>query len=256
MSAAIAVALAEEHGCAVFPCGIDKRPTTPHGFRDATRDRATILELWRRYPGPLIGIATGEPSGVDALDLDRQHGASSWWQEHRDNIPKTRTHRTRSGGLHILFRNHPGLRCSTSRIALGVDVRADGGCIVWWPSIGLPVLADLPIAEWPAWLLEAAMPLPRPVWPRPSAISLHGDRAERYAQAVLQNAADRVAMAHAGRRNAVLNREAFSLVRRFSDALGMERIAEVLAAAALAAGLSLPEVRATLTSALRAGGQS
>jgi hypothetical protein len=30
-------------GCAVFPCHLDKTPMTPHGFKDASTDRATVL---------------------------------------------------------------------------------------------------------------------------------------------------------------------------------------------------------------------
>ena len=55
----------------------------------------------------------------------------------------------------MLFRSAPGLRSSASRIAAGVDVRADGGYVIWWPREGLAV-DDAPLCEWPEWLLKEA----------------------------------------------------------------------------------------------------
>ena len=141
-----------DQGLACFPCCADKRPTTPHGYKDATCDRVVVQELWKRHPGHLIGVATGEISGLDVLDIDPRHGGDVWFAEHKHRLPSTRVHRTRSGGLHLLFRHQQGMRCSAGRIAAGVDVRADGGYVIWWPAAGLPVLSDMPMAAWPAWL--------------------------------------------------------------------------------------------------------
>ena len=41
--------------------------------------------------------------------------------------------------LHLIFRHTAGLRSSAGRIAAGVDVRATGAYIIWWPAAGLPV---------------------------------------------------------------------------------------------------------------------
>jgi hypothetical protein len=67
LSAALALA-GEGRKC--FPCGLNKRPATPHGFKDAVSDPDTIRDLWRLHPGPLVGVATGAASAMDALDLD------------------------------------------------------------------------------------------------------------------------------------------------------------------------------------------
>jgi hypothetical protein len=48
------------------------------------------------------------------------------------------------------------LRNSAGRISAGVDVRADGGFVIWWPRQGLRVLSDAEITEWPDWLLALA----------------------------------------------------------------------------------------------------
>jgi Bifunctional DNA primase/polymerase, N-terminal len=150
-------------GLPVFPCTkSNKCPCTPHGFKDASTDSAVIENLWRQHPGELIGVPTGDASGFDALDLDPRHvQAKDWWRENQHRIPRTRTHKTRSGGLHLLFRHDDRIRCGAGRIALGVDTRSTGGYIIWWPATGLPILSDAPPAPWPDFLLEHFRPKPR-----------------------------------------------------------------------------------------------
>jgi hypothetical protein len=141
-----------EQGLPCFPCHADKSPATPRGYKNATSDPNAVQELWRRYPGPLIGIPTGEMSGFDVLDIDPRHGGDKWFVEHKSRLPTTRVHRTRGGGFHLFFQHESSLRCSTGRIATGVDVRATGGYVIWWPGAGLPVISEMPLAPWPSWL--------------------------------------------------------------------------------------------------------
>ena len=102
----------------VFPVRADKRPATIHGFKDAVHDPGQVASLWRRHPGPLIGVPTGEASGLDALDIDPRHGGDKWWLDHVHLMPATRMHRTRSNGLHALFRHAPSVRNTESKIAV------------------------------------------------------------------------------------------------------------------------------------------
>lgn len=148
-------------GLPCFPCGIAKEPKTPRGYKDAACDPDAARKLWKQYPGPLVGVPTGETSGLDVLDIDVRHGGDCWLAEHKHHLPSTRVHRTRSGGIHLLFKHKQGMRCSAGRIAAGVDVRAAGGYIIWWPAAGLPVLAETPLAEWPRWLCGRLRPRPR-----------------------------------------------------------------------------------------------
>jgi hypothetical protein len=68
---------------------------------------------------------------TDALDLDKGHPkANVWWVENRHRLPETHTHRTRSGGLHLLFRHTPRLRGTAGRIAPDIDRRGDGGYLI------------------------------------------------------------------------------------------------------------------------------
>ena len=129
----------------IFPCNPDKEPLTAHGFKDA--------KPWRGWKGwPLVGFPTGAKSGFDVLDIDPS--GRNWFDQNFDALPATLAHSTQRG-LHLLFKHAPGLRCSTGKIADGVDVRADGGYAIYWPATGLPV-DDAPICEWPDWLLAEA----------------------------------------------------------------------------------------------------
>jgi hypothetical protein len=124
-------------GLPTFPCNDAKEPLTAHNFKDArlSADHSS----W-----PLVGFPTGGASGIDVLDIDPD--GLSWFDANFDALPQTRAHQTRRS-LHLLFKAAPGLRCSQSRIAPGIDVRAEGGYGIWWPREGFPMSPDLRMAR-------------------------------------------------------------------------------------------------------------
>src|SRR5262249_48249573 len=98
-------------GISIFPCGADKRPLTANGYKDASCDAETVHLWWTEHPDALIGVPTGQKFVV--LDLDLQHAdAQQWLEDNRHRLPLTRTHRTRSGGMHWLFAPNDKVRCS------------------------------------------------------------------------------------------------------------------------------------------------
>jgi hypothetical protein len=103
-------------GLPCFPCSASKTPAIPGpgGYKHATRDLAALRALWRRYPGPLVGVRTGETSGVSVLDIDgpKHPEADLWLAAHSAKLPATRVHSTRSGGQHLLFQHLSGVRNS------------------------------------------------------------------------------------------------------------------------------------------------
>jgi hypothetical protein len=114
----------------------------------------------------------------------------------------------------------------------------------------LPVINGDARADWPEWLLAIIKPPPRsrPVEPPPMP-------GTGYAAAALRRGFEAVARAAEGTRNDTLNREAFALSRFARNGeLAPQRIANALATAAFQAGLSAPEIAATLASAFRAAG--
>jgi hypothetical protein len=144
---AVMVAL-EGRALAVFPCKTDKAPLTPHGFKDATDDPA-VIEVWSRK-FPLWAAPTGEHNGFDVLDIDP--GGQNWLINYECTwgpLPATRIVATRRGGLHYFFKHRVGIVNSESMIAPEVDIRGEGGYVIWWPVHGCRVLSDAPIAPWP-----------------------------------------------------------------------------------------------------------
>jgi Bifunctional DNA primase/polymerase, N-terminal len=232
-------------GTPVFPCLASKAPATPRGFKDATRDIVALQNLWR--PDYLVGVPTGGVSGFDALDLDAKHNsANEWWRDNRHRLPTTRIHRTRSGGLHALFKHDGLIRNTASKIATGVDTRGDGGYIIWWPAAKFPVLSDAPLASWPDWLLAEFKPKPRPRFVSSTAQPRgHGD--DR-----LRGLVRTVANAREGERNAVLFWASCRAGEAIRDGLTTEHfITSALLQAALHAGLEQRAALASIASGLR-----
>lgn len=123
-------------GIRVFPCGADKQPLTPHGFKDATDNETAIRAWWTHWPDAGIGVPTGKVNDVVVLDVDMdkvkgvdgEAALQSLLAREGATLPTTRTIRTPRGGRHRYFK-HPGrtVKNSTSKIGPGLDIRGDGG---------------------------------------------------------------------------------------------------------------------------------
>lgn len=251
-------------GLYVFPCRPgSKIPATAHGFKDATRDPATIRRWWADRPAANIGIATG-PSGLGVVDLDGPEGIATWralTAEHPTD--RTLTARTPSGGAHLYFRDPAGrLRSLVRRLGPGIDTKGIGGCVVAPPSrrgarrytwCEGPQFARLP--DVPGWIVAALQP---PAGPPASAVEarqLIGDtRHRKYAERALEGEVQAVLDAAPGTRNATLNAAAYCL----GQLVGAGLLNEAATGAALtlageAVGLPLSEVHRTVRSGLTAG---
>jgi len=228
-----------------FPCRADKSPATPHGFHDASWDQQFVQQLWRSHPGPLVGVPTGEVSGFHVLDIDARNSGETWFTQHRDRLPATRVHRTRSGGLHLFFQHQQELRCSAGRIAPGIDVRASGGYVIWWPAAGFPVLCDTIPAPWPEWLCALLSSPPRSTTPRVVVAN----------EVTLMRLLRLVASARPGERNSLTFWAACRAGEMVASGLLRADIAaDVIAEAATRAGLPFLEAQRTAWSGIRASG--
>jgi hypothetical protein len=135
-------------GYAVLPCSADEQPLIP--IRNASKLSSTIRSACMRTPGPLIGIATGTVSGIWVLAICSE--ASNWWRVNHSCVLATRTFRSRLGW-------------STGKLALGGDVRGDGGYVVSWFAARLVCLDHIPPAPWPRRLLAELLLKLRPALP-------------------------------------------------------------------------------------------
>ncbi|MDO9545663.1 MAG: bifunctional DNA primase/polymerase [Pelolinea sp.] len=123
-------------GWYIFPVRPDKRPMTRHGFKDATIELAEINRIWGKS-NPAICVDCGR-SGLVVVDLDNKHdtdGFTSFDQLGIDHSQALHT-KTPSGGQHLIFKDSTGgkIRNSASKIAPGVDIRANGGYVILPPS--------------------------------------------------------------------------------------------------------------------------
>jgi hypothetical protein len=238
-----------------FPCNDLKRPTCPNGFKDAAIATHGLSPLWLRHPGALVGVPTGPASGLAVLDVDIAKGGDGWWSANRGRLPATRMHETRSSGLHVLFNYRAGLKCSVAKIAPGIDVRAEGGYIIWWPATGFSVV-DHPLADWPDWLTPPEPPPPAP--PRRPAVYDEAGLREAEAETLrsLRGAVLRVERAREGERNAICFWAACRAAEKLRDGplppfVNKDWVVDLLTLAAHRAGLPAREASLTIASGLR-----
>jgi hypothetical protein len=137
----------------IFPCNPkNKGPYISkakggNGFKDATKDVATIRAWWAEYPDALIGLPTGSTTSLVVVDDDTASkpdaASSAWVAQNRAVLESTLHYRTRSGGTHYVFQLPAGLDISSRQAIVvdgqtlkSIDTRGNGGYIIWWPAHG------------------------------------------------------------------------------------------------------------------------
>jgi hypothetical protein len=122
-----------------------KSPLTRNGFKDASQDEAMIRRWWNNYPDALVGVPTGSRTNLAVLDFDARVAddqAQDWLSENQSILTATRVHQTGggSGGRHYLFQTPVGVKIrGGASVTLGkvrrggLDIRAEGGYVIWWP---------------------------------------------------------------------------------------------------------------------------
>jgi hypothetical protein len=214
------------HGWPVFPCHWDggprlrKTPLTRNGFKDASRDPQAIQQWWGRWATALIGLPTGEVSGIVVLDVDVKRSEANGFDSLEDLghsiLPATPTAHTASGGLHLYFdpagreiRNTEGKR--GRGIGPGLDWRGGGGYVivpspgsgyVWDPHLNFD---SAPLAPVPERLLptDKVRIVARPIRPTKGL--------SPYAEEALDRACKAIIGASNGEQEATINGEVFAI---------------------------------------------
>src|SRR5215467_12479635 len=246
-------------GLPVFPCSpLDKKPLTPHGFKDATTDAAQIRAWWGKWPNAMIATPTGPASGVWVLDPDvdpvkQLDGIAALNQlvAQHGPLPQTLTSITPRGGKHLFFAWDPNvdIRNSESKVGPGIDVRGNGGYVILPPSRNSTGGAyqwdpnsPRTFAPAPPWLIMLAK----------------AKKVSAYARAALERECKTVAAALPGTRNSTLNKAAFNLGQLIGgNALDEQEVRDRLFEAAetcrLVADDGATAAEATIDSGITAG---
>lgn len=130
-----------------------------HGHLDATQDAKQINAWWADGKPYNYGIALRNKVVFDVDVRDGRKGAE-WLQlqEMLGTLPPTRTHKSASGGTHLIYTLPPGHQFSNTTLENGVDIKTDGGFIVGPGSTidggAYAVIDDREEAELPAYWLD------------------------------------------------------------------------------------------------------
>jgi len=252
-----ALAYARE-GWAVFPVGRDKKPLTPHGFKDATTDEALIHDFWPGEPWYEANIALAIPEGLVVLDFDPRNGAPMPGE--LGVSTDTRRCATPNGGYHVYYYyDGPELR---SRWMSGIDVKQAGkGYVLLPPSVNE---AGTRRYEWWRTLTIQKLPphlagvLAKPEVPAgfdtstwmeaetPPTVLFPWENGTAYGLAALKNQLAKMSYAKEGERNNTLTSVGFVLGQLVAGGELREGVLYELLRAAENTGLEKDEIMATL----------
>ena len=121
------------------------------GWKEYQKRRATEQEIrqwWSKWPDAMIGIVTGEVSGIFVVDCDTQAGFDAVQNLMPESLvyPQARTPR---GGWHLYFKWLADYKMTIAAgVMPGVDIRGEGGYIVAPPSVnadGKAYTWDIPL---------------------------------------------------------------------------------------------------------------
>lgn len=220
-----------------------KSPLCPKGFKDATIDKVVLQEWNKKFPDCNIGIPTGQINNIFVVDVDGEQGIESL--NHLELIygkldaPTVKTGK----GKHLYFKmpENVELKCSTSKIADHIDIRANGGYVVAPPSIHENghqytwenFIPNQGFPEAPSWLIS---------------LITNAEKQPLPVSGVLEE----IASAPEGERNDTLYKRSISLIgRAMRKNLNMAEIKENIINAAMQSGLSTEEALKTFDNALK-----
>ncbi len=242
-----------------------KHPVSRHGLHDATIDPAVIESWWcgARYANPAVRTgARPAGAGVIVLDIDPAHEGDTSLARLvavHSPLPATLEVLTGGGGRHLYFAcAGPPVPNSAGRLGPGLDIRGESGYVLVPPSVhaagGRYRWVQRPLRALPDWLADLARPSRHEPTESTERATRPVHQPGAWAAAALATETERVRTATEGTRNHTLNRAAFALGQLVAAGyLDPDDVVATLTDAALAAGLTIAETRATIASGLHAG---
>lgn len=225
---------ARNPACAAFACAVlgfrvfplvsgTKRPAVTGWQAIATTSLAEVQYMWcGEFQDASVGIATGEGSDLFVLDIDVKNGVNGFESlaklcEGQDtagpnDIGRTLTVATPSGGAHLYFRWADGVVNSSSEIGDGLDVRGLGGLVHapgWGGYAVVPRegIRRVEVAAAPDWLVELCRKKPK------RSATAENDPNGGPGSLPAQRTLDLLGAAPRGTRNNALNTAAYHLGR-------------------------------------------
>jgi hypothetical protein len=217
-----------------------KRPTLPAWQK---RPRESLADAIGYASRGNVGLRTGKPSGIVVVDVDAGGDTAPL------SLPGTVTVDTGRDGIHLYYRCSKPLGNSAGKLGPHIDVKADGGQVVYPGSIHPDTGRRY---EWhdgyAPWQVEIAE-LPEHIYqllteqPKPEASTVRQQRRlSKYVQAALDRELDTVRSAAAGERNNTLNTAAFNLGQLCPKYLDADAVTQALLDVVDAAGWDTTEV--------------
>lgn len=221
----------------------DKKPLCANGFKSATTDKVGLQEWNNKFPNCNVGIPTGKINNIFVVDVDGEQGFESLNRLEliygKLDAPTVITGK----GKHLYFKmpENIEIKCSMSKIADHIDIRANGGYVVAPPSIHenghqytwKNFVPNQEFPEAPSWLISLIT------------------NAEKQTSPV-SDVLEEISSTPQGQRNDTLYRRAISLINRSrKEYLNMEKVKENIIDAAMQSGLSKEEATKTFDNALK-----
>ncbi len=123
-----------EMGLSVIPVRPDKKPHLKWTeFQERLASEEEIESWWERWPSAMVGIVTGQLSGLVVVDADSEQA----WKELQELLPESfvtciaKTPR----GYHLYLIMPTQIIGNATGILPGIDIRGEGGYVIAPPSV-------------------------------------------------------------------------------------------------------------------------
>ena len=238
-----------------------KRPTLK-GWQQRPRETLEEALAWAERQN--VGLRTGQASGIVVIDVDPEGDVAHL------ALPPTITVNTgRPGAQHFYFRSAVPVGNSVGKLADHVDVRGDGGQVVYpgsvhpdtgqryeWADGRAPWHVE--IADLPSHVIDLLRASDKPERPAPKTprtpTEAPDTKTNHYATMAMKLELAAVCSAGNGTRNETLNKAAFSLGTLIGGGyLDRAEVEAALRGAAESVGLTGREAVATIRSGIEAG---